>query len=61
MNADELREIRNSLEADLENINKGFVATHALEQGVVALSAALSVLLQHLIDSAEQKSCPGVQ
>lgn len=56
MDVNELREIRDSMERDLEAVNRGFDAAHALEQRVTAVAAALSVLLDFLIRNADRAS-----
>ena len=56
MTKDELREILDSLERDLQNINRGISPTHTLEQRITAVAAALSVLLNVLIAAAPENN-----
>lgn len=51
---DELREILDSLEQDLENINRGISPAHTQEQRITAIASALSVLMNVLISAAPE-------
>lgn len=51
---EELREILDSLEQDLENVDRGISTAYTQEQRITAIASALKVLLGELISAAPE-------